>query len=279
VVDLDKYREDSLANWNKLSANWARQRDFLWSQVGEVSMELVDRVDPQPGQTILDVAAGTGDTGFLAAERVGPEGKVITTDFAPQMVEQARQAGERRGLKNVEYRTLDAERMDLDDHSVDGVVCRWGYMLMADPAKALAETRRVLRPDGQLAFAVWGAPDRNPWAFVPAVELVSRGHVPPPEPGTPGIFALADTGRLEEVVTGAGFAEPRIEEHKFTWEYGNVDQHWELTLELAGPLAEAIHGLDDDERESVRLAVRDKMESLMTEHEGVPGYCLIVTAS
>ena len=96
---------------------------------------LVEQVDPQPGQTILDVAAGTGDLGFLAAERVGDDGKVLTTDFAPEMLEAARRNGERRGLPNVEYRVLDAERMDLDDDTVDGVLCRWGYMLMADPGR------------------------------------------------------------------------------------------------------------------------------------------------
>ena len=99
---------------------------------------------------------------------------MISTDFAPEMVDVARRYGEARGLENVEYRVLDAERMDLDDDSVDGVVCRWGYMLMADPAAALKETRRVLRGGGPLAFAVWRTPDRNPWAAVPGMTLVQR---------------------------------------------------------------------------------------------------------
>ena len=83
------------------------------------------------------------------------------------MVEAARGVGTELGLDNVEYRVLDAERMDLEESSVDDVVCRWGYMLMADPALAFAETRRVLRDGGRLAFAVWAAPDRNLWAAIP----------------------------------------------------------------------------------------------------------------
>jgi SAM-dependent methyltransferase len=279
VVDLEKYREDSLASWDRLSENWARQREFLWSQTNAVSRRVVDRADPQPGDTILDVAAGTGDTGFLAAERIGPEGKLITTDFAPGMVEHARRVGDERGFENVEYRVLDAERMDLDDDSVDRVVSRWGYMLMADPAKALAETRRVLRDSGRLSFAVWAAPERNPWAFLPAVELVSRGHLPPPEPGAPGIFALADLDRLQALVTGAGFGEPEIEQVELLWEYGDADGHWDLVIELAGPLAEVVNGLESDERESVRLAVREKIEPLIAERGGVPGLCHVITAS
>ena len=108
--------------------------------------EMLKALGPEPGQTILELAAGTGETGFAAARAIGPDGRLISTDFAPEMVAAARRASERLGLANVEHREMDAERMDLDDDSVDGVLCRWGYMLMADPATALAETRRVLRP-------------------------------------------------------------------------------------------------------------------------------------
>ena len=106
--------------------------------------------------------------------------------------------------------------MDLDDSSVDGVICRFGYMLMADPAAALAETRRVLRDGGRLSFAVWGAPDQNLWAAIPGMTMVERGQLPPPEPGAPGIFAMGDPGRISELVTGAGFAEPRSSRFRLT---------------------------------------------------------------
>ena len=92
---------------------------------------------------------------------------MISTDFAPEMVDVARRYGEAGGLTNVEHRVMDAENMDIDDDSVDGVVCRYGYMLMADPAAALKETRRVLKDGGPLAFAVWAVPERNPWVAVP----------------------------------------------------------------------------------------------------------------
>src|SRR4029450_13265076 len=105
---------------------------------------------------------------------------------------------------------LDGEHLDLADDAVDGVICRWGYMLMADPAAALRETRRVLRPGGRLAFAVFTGPDENPWGALPAAVLVERGHMPPPEAGAPGLFALAD--RLSQLLAQAGFSEPRFEE-------------------------------------------------------------------
>src|ERR1700757_321132 len=165
-MDLQTYRETSLRTWDEMAPGWEDRREWILGITGAINGWLVALVDPQPGESILDVAAGTGDLGFMAAERVGAEGKVLCTDFSPEMVEAARRNGERRGLSNVEYRVLDAERMGLADNSVDGVLCRWGYMLMADPAVALRETRRVLRDRGRLAFSVWAAPERNPWASI-----------------------------------------------------------------------------------------------------------------
>ena len=275
-MDLDEYRKASLDNWDRISANWESERDYVMSATGPISERLVERLDPQPGNVVLDIAAGTGDTGFIAARRIGDEGRLVTTDFAPGMVEAAQRNGDAQGLDNVEFRVLDAERMDLDDDSFDRVVARFGYMLMADPAAALAETRRVLREDGRLTFAVWASPEKNMWAAIPGMTLVERGLLPPPEPGTPGIFAMADPDRIRELVTGAGFGEPQVEQVEITWPYADVDTHWSLTLKLAGPLAEAISSLEDDEREAIRRDVASKIEPLM-DGGGVSGLTHVVT--
>jgi SAM-dependent methyltransferase len=265
TIDLDAYREQSLETWREMASGWEDRREWLMGITGPVNDWLVEKSDPQPRQTFLDIAAGTGDLGFQVAERLGAEGHVISSDFAPEMVEVARRSGEARGLTNVEYRILDAERMDLDDDSVDGVVCRWGYMLMADPAAALKETRRVLRAGGPLAFAVWRTPDRNPWAAVPGMTLVQRGHLPPPEPGAPGIFALGEPGRVRELVTGAGYAEPELEEIAFEFRYANVDDLWDALVRLAGPLARAVNALPDEERQATRAAIMENVAPYRNE--------------
>ena len=257
--DLDTYREQSRANWGRIASGWEDRREWMMSITGRVNDWLADKADPQPGQTILEVAAGTGDLGFQVAERVGRDGRLISTDFAPQMVDVARRQGAARGLSNVEYHVLDAESMDLDDDSVDGVVCRWGYMLMADPAAALRETRRVLRSGGPLAFAVWRTPDRNPWAAVPGMTLVQHGHMPPPEPGAPGIFAMGEPDRIRELVAAAGFAEPELEEIAFEFRYPDFDDLWDALIRLAGPLAEAVNALTEDERRAARAAIMENV--------------------
>ncbi len=277
-MDLNTYRETSLETWDEMASGWEDRREWLLTITGALNDWLVDRVDPKPGQTILDVAAGTGDLGFAAAKRVGDDGRLICTDFAPAMIEAARRNGERLGLSNVEYRVLDAERMDLADDSVDGVLSRWSFMLMADPAAALAETRRVLRDGGTLAFAVWQTPDRNPWAALPGMTLVQRGHMPPPEPGAPGIFAMGEAERVRELVAGAGFGEQRIEELTFEWRYAAEDL-WDTLTRLAGPLARVINGLDDEEREATRAAIEESLDQYREGDElVVPAACWGVTA-
>ncbi len=277
-MDLQEYRETSLQTWGTMAPGWEDRREWLLGITGAINEWLVDRVDPQPGQTILDIAAGTGDLGFAAAARVGEGGGVICTDFAPEMIEAARRNGERRGLDNVEYRVLDAERMDLGDDSVDGVLCRWGYMLMADPAAALGETRRVLRDGGTLAFAVWQTPDRNPWAALPGMILVQRGHMPPPEPGAPGIFALGEADRVRELVTGAGFGDPEIEELTFEWRYA-ADDLWETLTRLAGPLAKVLNELPADERDATRAAIEESLARFVQGDElVVPAACWGIVA-
>jgi ubiquinone/menaquinone biosynthesis C-methylase UbiE len=263
-IDRDAYRQQSLESWGQVASGWEDRREWMMDMTGRVNTWLVDKADPQPGQTILEIGAGTGDLGFQAAERVGERGRVISTDFAPGMVEVARRQGEARGLSNVEHRVLDAERMDLEDDEVDGALCRWAYMLMADPGGALTETRRVLRPGGSLAFAVWRTAERNPWAAVPRMTLVQRGHVPTPEPGAPGIFAMGQPGRIRELVTGAGFGEPELEEIAFDFRYADFDDLWDVNLRLS-PLGPVVNALPDDEREATLAAIAQNMASYRNE--------------
>jgi SAM-dependent methyltransferase len=257
MFDRDAYRRESLSTWGTMAPGWEDRREWLMDITGPVNARLIEGVDPKPGERILEIAAGTGDLGFLAAERVGEDGTVVSTDFAPEMVDVAQRASRARGLGNVEHRVLDAERMDFEDDSFDGVLCRWGYMLMADPAAALGETRRVLRDGRSLGFAVWAAPQENPWAAVPAMTLVRMGHLPAPEPGMPGIFALADPELTRGLVSAAGFGSVELEQVSFEFRYPDFDDAWDALMRLAGPLARVIEALDEPERARVREEIAE----------------------
>jgi SAM-dependent methyltransferase len=238
---------------------------------------MVRKLDPQPGDSVLELAAGLGDTGLMAARLVGETGRLIITDFAPEMVAAARRRAEEVGVKNVEFRALDAERMDLETDSVDGVLCRWAYMLMIDPAAAFAETRRVLRPGGRLAFSVWAAPERNPGLSLPSKVLVELGHIPPPDPEAAGAFVMADEGRIRELVVGAGFAEPEIEEVSFRWLFADQNDYWRFLTETSSTLSPVLRALPSEARAAVRQQVHEAAGPFHSgEGYDFPAVCLNV---
>jgi SAM-dependent methyltransferase len=279
-MDLPEYREKSYQTWERMAPAWLREREWMWDVSRKVGEGLVAKLDPQPGQTILEVAAGVGDTGFAAAQELADDGKLISTDFSPKMVEASRKRGAELGLNNLEHRVMDAENMDLGDDSVDGVLCRWGYMLMGDSARALRETRRVLRDGGRLCFSVWAGPEKNPWAAIPGGTLVQRGHMPPPEPGAPGIFSMGDPARVRELVTGAGFAEPEIDEISVEWKFDSRDDYWRFLNELAGGMALVIGALPDDEQQAVREQLDENANAFQQNGRFVfPGVALNVVTS
>jgi SAM-dependent methyltransferase len=178
-------------------------------------------------------------------------------------------------VHSAEFRTLDAERMDLETNSVDGVLCRWAYMLMIDPAAAFAETRRVLRPGGRLAFSVWAARERNPALSLAGRTLVELGHIPPPDPEVPGPYFMADTGRIRELVVGAGFAEPAIEEVSFHWQFVNRDAYWRFLIETSASTSPVLRTLPPAAQDAVRERVHEAARPFYSgEGYDFPAVCL-----
>jgi ubiquinone/menaquinone biosynthesis C-methylase UbiE len=156
---------DARASWGAAAGGWEARADEMRRATMPVSSRMVDAIGPQPGHTVLELAAGAGDTGFLAAELIQPGGTLITSDFAPEMLSAAQRRAEALGIGNVRFRQIDAELpLDIEAASLDAVLCRWGFMLLSDPESALRETRRVLRPGGRLALAAWTGPEDNPWS-------------------------------------------------------------------------------------------------------------------
>jgi ubiquinone/menaquinone biosynthesis C-methylase UbiE len=241
---------------------------------------LLRELDPRPGDTMLELSAGAGETGFEIARLLGDDGRLISSDFASEMVDVAQRRGNELGLRNVEYRVIDAERIELPDDSVDGVLCRYGYMLVADPARAFAETRRVLRPGGRLALAVWSSAEDNPWASIAGRLLVERGQLRPPEPGAPGIFALADEDRLRMLLSAAGFTSVRVEQVPITFRFPNVDDYVAWATNTAGALAMVLRGFDESQRAAFAADLDELFAPFAAEGEyRFPGVALCAAAS
>jgi ubiquinone/menaquinone biosynthesis C-methylase UbiE len=242
--------------WHRAAGGWERWQAELREVSAPVAGWLLNAIDPKPGQRVLELAAGPGETGFLVAQRLGPDGTLVSTDQSADMVGVARRRAKELGLTNVEFRVLDGQQIDLDERTFDAVLCRWGYMLMADPDAALRGTRRVLREGGRLALATWDTPDRNLWMSAPAMQLIARGAFPPPESGTPGPFSMAETAQIEQRLASAGFQQIETGKVEFDHVYPSFGQYWEMSLDLGAPLAVAMAQLDETTAVEVREAVR-----------------------
>lgn len=255
---LAEHRRTSYGLWQRMADPWRRRRELSWRWTRPVSEWLVERLDLRPGQTLLELGAGTGETGFLAASRLGAEGRLISSDFSPRMVHAAERVAKELGVTNAEFKVLDAERIELDDGSVHGVLCRFSYMLVGEPLRALCETRRVLRSGGHVAFSTWGEAGRNPWMTFSAGLMIERGLMEPFSSDGPGVFALPDAETIVPLLTEAGFGEVQVEEMELSLRFEDAGELWIFASELPGPVALAIAKLEDSERRGVRAAIEER---------------------
>jgi SAM-dependent methyltransferase len=281
--DANAHRDSSLQNWEEAAPGWVRRQELLRELGAPVSRWMVDALPLAPGQRVLELAAGLGETGMLAAERVAPTGGVIISDQAEAMLEGARARAVALGLSNVEFQILNAEWIDLPVASVDAALCRWGYMLMADPAAALAETRRVLRPGGRLALAVWDSVEHNPWALLPARELSSRGLAPGQEQDTeprPGPFALGNPERVSALLARTGFGEIDVQSMDLRRHHGSFQELWEATLDLSRSFHDAVLERSEPEIAAIEAGLAERFAPY-TAADGtleVPGRTLLASA-
>jgi SAM-dependent methyltransferase len=246
------------ADWEQLARGWEHGRTLLWESTRPVSEWLVDALAPEPGQTLLELAAGSGETGLLAAGRIEPGGTLISSDRSPNMVEAARRLAAELGATNVEFRVIDSDSLDLPDASVDGVLSRFGYVLKGDPPRALAETRRVLRPGGAFAFAVWAERARNAWMTVPAQALVDHGLSEGPSAEDLRVSERRNPDAIRALLDEAGFVVSRVEELPVSYRFADGGELWRFVSELRGPLSLAIARLDGDAAAALRTTIEQR---------------------
>jgi SAM-dependent methyltransferase len=277
---IDDYRRTSFEISQAIAPGWHRRRAQFESAMTPVREWMVGRLAPRAGATVLELAAGAGDTGFTAAGALGESGRLICTDFSPAMLDTARRRAGELGIGNVEFRVMDAEHLELDTASVDGVLCRFGYMLMADPAAALSETRRVLRPGGRLALAVWAAPERNPFFTLIAVTLVDHGHVVRPPDGIPNPFSMASPDRTRSLLDAAGFTAVTVDEIPVAFRFRDLDDYLGFMTDTAGPLAVALRRLPEPDRRNLVGALEEALGAFETDGGyTIPGAALVAAAS
>lgn len=273
----DPVRTSIQQMWASLAPAWAAHADELEARVAPIARRMLDALELRPGERVLELACGPGGAGLGAAERVGPAGEVVLSDVVPEMTAVAQARATARGLGNVKVDVLDLEGIAQHDDSFDVVLCREGLMFALDPARAVREIHRVLRPAGRAAVSVWASKAENPWLGLlldALADATGRG----PAPGGPGPFALGDPERLRGLFAEAGFGGLVVEPVAAPVRTPSFEAWWSRNLTLGGPAVGILNGLDAVTRERVKEAVRGAASSYESDGALVlPGLAFVLT--
>ena len=191
------------------AAAWAEVRQPLELQLAPLGRPALDALAARPGEHILDIGYGGGDTLLDLARRVAPDGSVVGIDVSAAVLAFARRAA--KGQDRMRFIQADAQTYPFEPASLDAAFSRFGVMFFADPVAAFANIRRSLRPGGRLAFVCWRALEENPLDFLPL--RAAAAHLPPqpvPDSDEPGPFSFADADRMRDILGRAGFAKIAI---------------------------------------------------------------------
>ena len=253
---------ETLQQWRETASFWTRHHDTIRTMFVPLTRALIEQARIAPGQSVLDVAGGSGEPSLTIAQAVGPSGFVMCTDAIAEMVAVAEREALERGLKNVQFRQCTADSLPFADESFDVAVSRLGIMFFPDPVAAVREMLRVIKPKGRVALAVWGKSELNPYSYV-VTNVVSR-YVPaaPVAPDAPDAFRFAEPGKLAGVLKDAGAIDVTERVVKFDMAAPlSPEEFWDMRSEISESLREKLKTLSSEDRgrlaDEVQEAVRE----------------------
>lgn len=220
----------------------------------------------EPGMRVLDIACGTGQPAIPAAERVRPGGRVVGIDTDPAMLAACRRLARLAGADNLELHQMDMQALDFPEASFDAVTFGFALMFAREPVRVMLEVRRVLKPGGRFALAVWDDPKRNSLFTTAFGALDVLGPRPAPDPKAPGPFRLAPHGELQSVIRAAGFSDFTVESVPMNIEPASPEQHWEMMVDTASVLNAVVAESSPEEVAKLKQALIDEVSQHL--HEG-----------
>jgi ubiquinone/menaquinone biosynthesis C-methylase UbiE len=251
---LEQIREQQKASWNKFSGGWKKWDDITMDFLKPMGDEIIRLLKPKNGDQVLDVASGTGEPGLTIASMLN-DGKVIITDLAEYMLEIARENAAKRGIKNIETRVCDVSELPFADNTFDAISCRFGFMFFPDMLLAAKEMARVLKPGGRIATSVWNIPEKNFWVTAIMGTINRNMQLPPPPPGSPGMFRCAKDGLMTDLFSKAGFKNISITEIAGNLNCQTSDVYWNMMTEVGAPIVAALSKADNAMKEKIKREV------------------------
>lgn len=275
--DSVAYKNTTREQWQAAAAAWDRWGPTLHAWLGEATELMLDMARIDPGQHVLDVAAGAGEQTIVTARRVGPAGSVLATDISPAILVFARQAALGAGLKNVQTKVMDGENVELPEDAVDAVISRVGLIYFPDQHRALTEMKRVLKPGGRVGAITYGLPENNAFFSVPVAIIRRRAQLPPPLPGQPGPFSLGAPGVLEAAFRKAGFRDIQVRLVPSPLRLPSAAECVRFERESFGALHQMLAGVPEAERPSVWEEIEQELRAFEGP-DGFIGPCEMVVA-
>jgi SAM-dependent methyltransferase len=243
---------------------WAEIRELLELQLAPLGRRGLAALAAQPGESVLDIGCGGGETALDLVRAVAPDGTVVGIDVSAAVLAFAQRAGQ--GRERVQFIHADAQVFPFEPASFDAAFSRFGVMFFADPTAAFINIRRSLRPNGRLAFVCWRALEENPLDILPL--RAASAHLPPQptqDPDAPGPFAFANPDRVSGILERAGFAEIDITAHNEQVGSGDLDAMLAVCSRV-GALGKILR-----ENPEFRAVTLPAVRSALTAHNGPDG--------
>ncbi|MHB8743191.1 MAG: class I SAM-dependent methyltransferase [Sulfuricaulis sp.] len=238
--------KNSQPDWDQI----AEKFDIWLPHLAPVGEALLAALDAKPGEHILDLASGTGEPALMLARRLQGHAIIHGIDAADGMVRVAQKKAVKERLAGISFQCMPAEQLTYHDDTYDCILCRFGVMLFNDPLQGLKEMRRVLKPAGRFALAVWGTPETMPimqWSYRAFSTRLPENLYPP----LAQITSLGAPGLLENLLHQAGFDRFSVTSKAFDYQFESFDEFWN-TLEASDILKQQYDALAPSERSKIR---------------------------
>jgi len=248
---IEQIREQQKQSWNTFSPGWKKWDTFNMEFLGPMGEAIIGNLHLKGNEHVLDVATGTGEPGLTIAAKL-PHGKVTGIDLSEDMLLIAHSNAQKRKIKNYETRATDAGDLTFKTESFDAISCRMGFMFFPSMEMAATQLYRVLKPEGRISLSVWDEPDQNNWVTTIMDAIKKHITLPPPLPGSPGMFRCTPARKMEGLLSLTGFKDVSTQRISSTVDYESFERYWEIMLDVGAPIVAAMSTADEKTRAIIR---------------------------
>jgi SAM-dependent methyltransferase len=261
AINPVEFRDAQRESWDASASGWKKWSEWLDSSTSMVNERLVELAGIEPGNRVLDVAAGYGEPSLTAARKAGPDGTVVSTDISAEMLAYGRERAEAASLENIEFMVSDANSLDFPRESFDAAVSRWGIIFEPDGEGTAERIRGFLKPGARMAISSHGTPEKVPWIGRPMKAAVEFLGVPPPPADMPGPLSRPTPEAIGGLLEGGGFSNVEVEDMEITLEWSSPEDFSGNVKDVIAPITRMVEAQPKDVQEGAWKAIADDIRS------------------